>query len=86
MNKLLLVEDSQTISRMLAQAIRQHLNLEVDTVYTLAECLTKHHDDYFVALVDLTLPDAPNGEAASALLARNVPVIILTANLNEDSR
>ncbi|MCF5891232.1 diguanylate cyclase [Aeromonas veronii] len=86
MNKLLLVEDSQTISRMLTQAIRQHLNLEVDAVYTLAECLAKHHGDYFVALVDLTLPDAPNGEAASALLARGVPVIILTANLNEDSR
>ncbi|EKP0308167.1 diguanylate cyclase [Aeromonas veronii] len=86
MNKLLLVEDSQTISRMLAQAIRQHVNLEVDCVYTLAECLAKRHDDYFVALVDLTLPDAPHGEAASALLARGVPVIILTANLNQESR
>ncbi|WP_042011536.1 diguanylate cyclase [Aeromonas fluvialis] len=86
MNKILLVEDSQTISRMLAQAIRQHINLEVDAVYTLAECLAKRHDDYFVALVDLTLPDAPHGEAASALLTRGVPVIILTANLSEDSR
>jgi len=86
MNKILLVEDSQTISRMLAQAIRKHLHLELDAVYTLAECLAKPHHDYFVALVDLTLPDAPNGEAASALLARGVPVIILTANLSEDSR
>ncbi|TNH91254.1 diguanylate cyclase [Aeromonas sobria] len=86
MTKILLVEDSQTISRMLAQAIRKSLNLELDAVYTLAECLAKPHQDYFIALVDLTLPDAPNGEAARELLARHVPVIILTANLNEESR
>ena len=65
MNKILLIEDSMMISRALSANIRKELNVEVDSAYTLADAkarLAESHE-YFAALVDLTLPDAPDGEA-----------------------
>lgn len=84
--KILIVEDSLTIRRMLTQALRQQTELEVDAFETLGETRHCNGEDYLVALVDLTLPDAPSGEAVTVLMERKLPVVILTADISEEKR
>ncbi|CAJ1828346.1 Protein-glutamate methylesterase/protein-glutamine glutaminase [Aeromonas salmonicida] len=84
--KILIVEDSMTIRRMLIQAIAQQTGLEIDAFDTLEGARHCQGDEYVVALVDLTLPDAPSGEAVKVLLERGLPVVILTADISEDKR
>jgi diguanylate cyclase (GGDEF)-like protein len=88
MNKILLIEDSMMISRALSANIRKELNVEVDSAYTLADAkarLASNHD-YFAALVDLTLPDAPDGEALDKVLQWHIPAIVMTASFSEEKR
>jgi diguanylate cyclase (GGDEF)-like protein len=88
MNKILLIEDSMMISRALSANIRKELNVEVDSAYTLANAkarLASNHD-YFAALVDLTLPDAPDGEALDEVLQWHIPAIVMTASFSEEKR
>ena len=84
--KILIVEDSLTIRRMLTQAIAQQTGLEIDAFDTLEGARHCRGEEYVVALVDLTLPDAPRGEAVNELLERGLPVVILTADISEDKR
>lgn len=87
MNKILLIEDSQMISRALSTNISKELDVEVDSAYTLAEAkarLATNHD-YFAALVDLTLPDAPDGEALDEVLQWHIPAIVMTASFSEEN-
>ncbi len=88
MNKILLIEDSMMISRALSANIRKELNVEVDSAYTLADAkarLAESHE-YFAALVDLTLPDAPDGEALDEVLQWHIPAIVMTASFSEEKR
>ena len=41
--------------------------------------LEENSSQYFLALCDLNLPDAPNGEVVPAILARNIPVVVVSA-------
>ena len=84
--KILIVEDSLTVRRMLTQAIAQQTGLEIDAFDTLEGARDCQGEEYVVALVDLTLPDAPSGEAVNVLLARGLPVVILTADISEEKR
>lgn len=84
--KILIVEDSLTIRRMLIQAIAQQTGLEIDAFETLEGARHCRGEEYVVALVDLTLPDAPSGEAVKVLLERGLPVVILTADISEEKR
>lgn len=88
MNKILLIEDSKMVSRALSLAISKELTVEVDTAYTLAEAkaLLKEKNIYFAALVDLTLPDAPDGEALDEVLQWEIPAIVMTASFSEEKR
>ena len=72
--KILIVEDSLTIRRMLIQAIAQQTGLEIDAFDTLEGARHCQGEEYVVALVDLTLPDAPSGEAVKVLLELGLPV------------
>jgi diguanylate cyclase (GGDEF)-like protein len=87
MNKVLIVEDSQSLSALLKRKIESFLGYEVVQAYTLKEtlaCIEK--DEFFVALIDLTLPDAPNGEAVDPIVGKMIPSIILTGRYDENIR
>mgnify|MGYP000376120499 FL=1 len=88
MNKILLIEDSMMVSRALSANIRKELNVEVDSAYTLADAKAKlaESHEYFAALVDLTLPDAPDGEALDEVLQWHIPAIVMTASFSEEKR
>lgn len=89
MKKVLIVEDSPSMPHFEKRRIEEELSLETETVKTCSDTrriLEKKAGDYLVALVDLVLPDAPNGEAIDYVIARGVPVIAFTRNLNDEIR
>jgi len=44
------------------------------------------NNDYFLALADLNLPDAPNGEVVTMLLDEAITTIVLTGTIDEERR
>lgn len=89
MKKVLIVEDSSTVTKILKHLIKQHPNINALFAGSLAEgqaLYEKHGDDIFAGIIDLNLPDAPNGEMVDYLLHKELPVIVLTANYQEEKR
>ena len=82
--KLLIIEDNKSISSVI-----QHLGNSLGYHTTVAESLSSvksllaEKNDYFVATVDINLPDAPNGEVIPFVLEQNMPSIIMTGRMDE---
>ncbi|MCL1043463.1 MULTISPECIES: response regulator [Shewanella] len=85
--RILVVEDSKVVNRILRHLIKLTLNCEVDFAedFDSAKRLIKEHD-YFVAITDLHLPDAQEGEIVKHVLALNIPCIVLTGSLDATQR
>ncbi|MDF1884051.1 diguanylate cyclase [Sulfurimonas sp. SAG-AH-194-C21] len=86
---ILLVDDSRVVLSMVKKAIFNcsEINSELVTAESYAqtkELISKHK--FHVAILDVTLPDAPNGEVIDLLLAQGVPVIVLTGGINQASK
>ena len=66
--KILIVDDSKTITHGLKNRIENQLNIEVYTAASMKECanlLLKHKGKFDLALLDYGLPDAPSGEVVT---------------------
>jgi diguanylate cyclase (GGDEF)-like protein len=88
-NKVLIVEDSSVILKILKHLSKQSLDLEPIFATSMAEAQAlyqKHKDELFAGIIDLALPDAPNGELVNYLLEENFPVVVLTGSYNEERR
>jgi diguanylate cyclase (GGDEF)-like protein len=84
--RILIVDDSPLICKVVKATLENALTLPIDTAASLAECqalLSQHPGRYPVAVVDLNLPDAANGEAVDAALGAGCATIVLTASLDE---
>ncbi len=83
-NIILLVDDSRAILKLLTAYIEQNDFLQVVTAESYAgakACLNQQGDSPFLcAVLDLHLPDAPNGEIIALVQQFNIPIIILTAS------
>ncbi len=87
MERILVVEDNKALARMLALKIEANLPFEVDVVYSLKEAqLFVRKFKYFIALLDINLPDAPNGEIVDAMLAKDINCIVLSGNMDKKFR
>lgn len=87
MEKILLVEDNKTLAKLIARKIKETLKFEVDIAYTLREAkLFLKAYPYFIALLDVNLPDAPHGEVIDYALSKNQHIIVLTANADKEFR
>lgn len=87
--RILLVEDSTSFGAMLQQKIEKQLGIKATWVSSYAACqdvLAQEADVFFVALLDLCLPDAPRGEVIDLVLARKIPVIVFTGVLDDALR
>jgi len=87
--KVLVVEDSETLLAFEVEMIQERLRLEVLTATTYAEAqkvIASNKDDIFVALVDLVLPDAQYGEVIDLVLENLIPTIVFTGEYNNDLR
>jgi len=87
MNRILIVEDNKTLAKLLAKKIKSALEMEVDIAYQLSEAkLFLHKYKYFVTLLDINLPDAPNGEVVDYVLSKGQQVIVLSGNIDKEFR
>jgi len=85
--KILVVEDSRVINDMLVSSLKQQLNIDVEAAFTMAEAkdiVEQNSKPYFLAILDLNLPDAPNGEIIDYILEKKIPCIVLTGNRSEN--
>ena len=85
--KVLVVEDSPSINKLLTSKIGNQLHIEVASASSMEEAaaiLEDHADEFFVAVLDLNLPDAPDGEIVDFVLSMGVPPIILTGTISDD--
>lgn len=88
MEKILIVEDNKALSKLIGKKITQNTEFEVDIAHSLkeAQAYLVKNKNYFLALLDLNLPDAPDGEVVDYALSKKIPSIVLTANVEEETR
>ena len=87
--KILIVEDSSTITKILKHLGKQYPTITPLFAGTFAQSrdiYQQHKDEIFAAIVDLHLPDAPHGETVDYFLSEKIPVIVLTADYSDDKR
>lgn len=87
MQRILIVEDSKMVQQVLRHLVAQYLSVPVDFAASLRESagLIKNNK-YTLALVDLNLPDASNGEVATLTLRCGIPTLVLTGSIDEFKR
>jgi diguanylate cyclase (GGDEF)-like protein len=89
MEKILIVEDSKFFLNILQKQISLELGFDCVSAGSLKEAshvLETRADKFLFAVLDLNLPDAPKGEIVDYVVSKNVPVIVLTALINDDIR
>ena len=86
--KILIVEDNKALSKLIAKKISQNTDFEVDVAHSLkeAQIYLGKGNTYFLALLDLNLPDAPDGEVVDYIISKQIPSIVLTANVDTKTR
>jgi diguanylate cyclase (GGDEF)-like protein len=85
--KILIVEDNKTLAKLIAKKIQASLNIEVDVAFSLAEAkLFIARYSYFVTLLDINLPDAPNGEIVDYVTQKKIHAIVLSGNIDKEFR
>lgn len=86
--KILIVEDNKALSRLIVKKMEASLDFDVDAAYSFEEALSLVEKDsnYFVALLDLNLPDAPDGEVVDMILQHKIPSIVLTGSMDKEVR
>lgn len=89
MQKILIVEDSAMVAKIMLHIARQELDFDAILATTFAEAQAKyaeHRGEFFAAIVDLNLPDAPDGEVVDFTLEKKLPTIVLTGSFDEQRR
>ena len=86
---ILVVEDSQMFTRILKRSIESVNHFKVITVENFADLkklLSEKKYTFFASLLDVNLPDAPNGEVIDYVLDHEIPSIVFTGKLDEHFR
>ena len=86
-HKVLVIEDSRSFSQIITELLQTQHGFETDVAVSMAQAqalLRDNVDQYFVATVDLNLPDAPNGEAIELVRKFNIPIVVFTST-NDDA-
>ncbi len=89
MHKILLVEDSKPISALLSKKITKNLSMSVDTVSSFEEAkeVLKRDRDYFLALLDIHLPDKDCSFDGTVMinymLKMGIPPIVMMDSFDE---
>ena len=88
MKKVLIVEDSSMVMRVIKHVVKQSSLFIPLYAESLAEAQAVINDepDIFAAMVDLSLPDAPNGEIVDYTLGLKIPTIVLTGSFDTEKR
>jgi diguanylate cyclase (GGDEF)-like protein len=89
MKHILIVEDSNTVTKVIKHLVGREPDIRADYAGSMSEAKLKYDqlkDKLIAVIADLNLPDAPNGEVVDFFLQNKLPVIVLTANYQEEKR
>ena len=89
MKKILLVEDSNFFGMVTKNKIQTESNFYVVWKKSLSETLeelNRANSNFFAAVLDFNLPDAPHGEVIDHVISKDIPVIVFTGNISEEVR
>jgi diguanylate cyclase (GGDEF)-like protein len=87
MERIVVVEDNKTLAKLIAKKLSAELDFEVDVAYSMSEAkLFFKRYKYFLTILDLNLPDAPDGEIVDYAIEHKNRVIILSAKVDKDFR
>lgn len=89
MRNILVIEDSPLVLKILDHLFRQEADLQPVFCASLAEAevmLDTSASLFFAAIVDLHLPDAPDGESVDLVMRYALPCIVLSGSYNERRR
>lgn len=87
--RVLIVEDSAMIAEAIRREIFTKLAFDCDIAHNFDEAKKKIErwgKDYFIAVLDLNLPDAQEGEIVDYVMARNIPSIVFTGTFDDELR
>jgi len=86
-NRILVVEDNKTLAKLIAIRLQNALKVEVDIAHSLSEAkLFFARYKYFIALLDVNLPDAPDGEIIDYAISKENRVLVLSRNIDKAFR
>jgi len=88
-NSVLVVEDSRAIASLLHSRITDLPDVCCELAEDMAgatQLLEQGAERFFVAVLDLNLPDAPNGGVVDLVQSYGIPVIILTGSMDTEKR
>ncbi|MFW5488396.1 MAG: response regulator [Desulfovibrio sp.] len=86
--RILIVEDSHSVARLLKVSLEAVPGFQALNAYSLAEALDTidRNGDFFLAVLDMHLPDASGEEIVNKVMSRGIPVIIYTSDFTPDLR
>ena len=88
-NTVLVVENSNTQARIITEHIESITPFDtmvVGSMDSLEARLADNGDDVFIAVLNLNIKGAPDGEAVDYVLSRRIPCIVLTSTFDEEIR
>lgn len=88
MGNILVVEDNKMFATVLTRRIEARTEHKVVWANSLhdAVALLQERTDFFICLLDLHLPDAPQGEIVDAVLAHDIPIVVFTGDYSDHIR
>jgi len=89
MEKILVVDDSRLFSGLISKRISQDFHFDCVTKSTHAEVtalLETQPNEFVLAILDLNLPDAPDGEIVEYVVGKQIPTIVVTGRVNDEIR
>jgi diguanylate cyclase (GGDEF)-like protein len=87
--EILLVEDAKFFRSVIKSQIEKQLGFKVTCAENYAQAcalIDARGQDFFLALLDLNLPDAPQGEIVEYVVDKNIPAIVFSGQFNEELR
>ncbi|MCP4149731.1 MAG: diguanylate cyclase [bacterium] len=89
MKRILIVEDSFMIAEAVRREVSAKLNFECDIARNFTEArklIEKQGEQYFIATLDLNLPDAHEGEIVDYVMSKNIPSVVFTGTFDDEIR
>jgi len=87
-HRILIVEDNKALAKLISSRISSEFDFFTNVAhsYKEAEEIIKEYDSFFVSILDLNLPDAPDGEIVDLVNSKKIPIIVLTGTLDDELR
>ena len=85
---VLIVEDARMFSKVLQNRLEERgfSVIVAENMAAAKNIIGQHRDLFFIALLDLNLPDAPNGEIVDYVTACAIPCIVFTGYFDDELR